>query len=175
MTTAAGQDRLITFLSQQAGEAEGSPPGRRRGGDQSSPDNGRAGWYCQRTRVCLADGKVYVRNQRVMPVKRYAASILVDMGWGAVHTRRWRATPVLVKVAGREATRDGCGVLVVMPQGAKWGTDPVDRCAVNVGSVPDETRLPTVRSLGSRLLSFQGSPAHRVPCRGGPSGPARWR
>ena len=74
----------------------------------------------------MRDGKVYVRNQRVKPLKRYAGSNLVDMGRGAVHTRLRgrRVTLVPVEVAGREATRNVCGVLVAMPQGQSWAPTP---------------------------------------------------
>ena len=69
---------------------------------------------------------MYVRNQRSKPLKRYAGSNLVDMGRGAVHAYRrvrW-ATPVPGEVAGREATRNVCGVLVAMPQGQSWAPTP---------------------------------------------------
>lgn len=69
---------------------------------------------------------MYVRNQRVKPLKRYAGSNLVDMGRGAVRTYllgRW-VTLVPVEVAGREATRNVCGVLVAMPQGQSWAPTP---------------------------------------------------
>jgi len=68
---------------------------------------------------------VYVRNQRVKPLKRYAGSNLVDMGRGVVHARRLRATPEPGEVAGREATRKACGVLVAMPQGQSWAPTPL--------------------------------------------------
>ncbi len=67
---------------------------------------------------------MYVRNQRVTPLKRYAGSNLVDMGRGVMHVRRWRATPGPVEVAGREATRKGCGVLVARSQGQSWAPTP---------------------------------------------------
>jgi len=48
------------------------------------------------------------------------------MGRGAVHTRLRgrRVTLVPVEVAGREATRNVCGVLVAMPQGQSWAPTP---------------------------------------------------
>ena len=69
---------------------------------------------------------MYVRNQRVKPLKRYAGSNLVDMGRGAVRACLLcrRVTLVLVEVAGREATRNVCGVLVAMPQGQSWAPTP---------------------------------------------------
>ena len=89
-----------------------------------------------------------VRNQRVKPLKRYTGSNLADMGRGAVHARRWWAvgTPGPGEVAGREATRKVCGVLVAMPQGQSWATDPVDRCAVNVGSVLGRPRRLAIQA-----------------------------
>lgn len=70
---------------------------------------------------------MYVRNQRVKPLKRYAGSNLVDMGRGAAHARPiviGRATPEPGEVAGREATRNVCGVLVAMSQGQSWAPTP---------------------------------------------------
>ncbi len=65
-----------------------------------------------------------VRNQRVKPLKRYTGSNLADMGRIAVHARRWWATPGPGEVAGREATRKVCGVLVAIPQGQSWPPTP---------------------------------------------------
>jgi hypothetical protein len=70
-----------------------------------------------------------VRNQRVKPLKRYTGSNLVDVGRSAVHARRslrggW-ATPEPGEVAGREAMRKVCGVLVAMPQGQSWAPTPL--------------------------------------------------
>jgi len=74
------------------------------------------------------DGKVYVRNQRVKPLKRYTGSNLVDVGRRAVHARPplWggRATPVPFEDVGMEATRKNCGVLVAMLQGQSWAPTP---------------------------------------------------
>ena len=67
---------------------------------------------------------MYVRNQRVKPLKRYTGSNLADMGRSAVHARRWRATSGPGEVAGREATRKACGVLVAMLQGQSWAPTP---------------------------------------------------
>ncbi len=70
---------------------------------------------------------MYVRNQRVKPLKRYTGSNLADVGRRAVHTYLFMdgwATPVPGEVAGREATRNVCGVLVAMPQGQSWAPTP---------------------------------------------------
>jgi hypothetical protein len=67
---------------------------------------------------------VDVRNQRVKPLKRYTGSNLADMGRSAVHARRGRATHGPAEVAGREATRKACGVLVAMLQGQSWPPTP---------------------------------------------------
>ena len=67
---------------------------------------------------------MYVRNQRVKPLKRYTGSNLADMGRSAVHTHRWWVTPASDEIAGREATRNVCGVLVAMPQGQSWAPTP---------------------------------------------------
>ena len=72
---------------------------------------------------------MYARNQRSKPRKRYTGSNLADVGRGAVHTHPiviviGRVTLVPVEVAGREATRNVCGVLVAMPQGQSWAPTP---------------------------------------------------
>lgn len=71
---------------------------------------------------------MYVRNQRVKPLKRYTGSNLADVGRSAVHARHsirgGRATPASGEVAGREATRKVCGVLVAMLQGQSWAPTP---------------------------------------------------
>ena len=82
------------------------------------------------------DGKVYVRNQRLKPLK--CAHQLEPGGSGL----GGGACPVLV--AGnslavfmssvREATRKVCGVLVAMPQGYSWTPPPSSGSAVNVGT-----------------------------------------
>ena len=72
-----------------------------------------------------------VTNQRVKPLKRYTGSNLADAGRRVVHTHPdsismvigW-VTPVPGEVAGREATRNVCGVLVAMPQGQSWAPTP---------------------------------------------------
>ena len=71
---------------------------------------------------------MYVRNQRVKRLKRYTGSNLADVGRSAVHDRPpkvgGRTTPGPGEVAGREATRKACGVLVAMPQGQSWAPTP---------------------------------------------------
>jgi hypothetical protein len=73
---------------------------------------------------------VHVRNQRVKPLKRYTGSNLVDAGRSAVHVcSSWMAGGGQVtsgpgEVAGREATRKACGVLVAMLQGQSWAPTP---------------------------------------------------
>jgi hypothetical protein len=72
---------------------------------------------------------VYVRNQRIKPLKRDTGSNLADVGRRAVHTHPTKivvgwVTPVPGEVAGREAMRNVCGVLVAMPQGQSWAPTP---------------------------------------------------
>ncbi len=70
---------------------------------------------------------MYVRNQRVKPLKRYTGSNLADVGRSAVHAQPmvigW-ATPHPGEDAAREATRNVCGVHVAMPQGQSWAPTP---------------------------------------------------
>jgi hypothetical protein len=49
---------------------------------------------------------------------------LVDMGRVAAHACGERATPEPVMIAGWEATRKACGVLVAMLQGHSWSPHP---------------------------------------------------
>ena len=71
---------------------------------------------------------MYVRNQRVKPLKRYTGSNLADMGRIAVHTHRLmlgrRVTLLSCEDGGREVTRKVCGVLVAMLQGQSWAPNP---------------------------------------------------
>ena len=46
-----------------------------------------------------------------------------------------RATPMPADGVGREATGKACGVLVAMLQGKSWAPHPVERSAVNVGTI----------------------------------------
>ena len=59
---------------------------------------------------------MYVRNQRVKPLKRSTGSNLADAGRIAVHAHRGREAPGPGEVTGREATRKVCGVLVEIPR-----------------------------------------------------------
>jgi hypothetical protein len=67
---------------------------------------------------------VYVRNQRVKPLKGGTGSNLVDMGRAAVHVRDDRATPKLVDRANQEAMENDCGVPMAMLQGQSWAPTP---------------------------------------------------
>ncbi len=79
---------------------------------------------------------MYVRNQRVKPLKRYTGSNLVDMGRGAVHARlRW-ATPWLCEVSGLGGYEEGLRRTRGDAAGARLGAGPADRDTLNVGSAP---------------------------------------
>ncbi len=50
-----------------------------------------------------------------------------------------------VMVAGQEATRKVCGVLVAMLQGQSWAPHPSTGCVVNVGTIPGPPSPPTIQ------------------------------
>lgn len=69
--------------------------------------------------------------------KERTTSFNLTDGWVAVRTRTLeRGTPGSVYVAGREATRKACGVLVAKPQGHSWSPNPSSGSRVNVGTTP---------------------------------------
>lgn len=113
-------------LSQQAGEAGGSPTGRNVlvGWKAAPTTTGRpstARWVGPGKR----DGKVYVRNQRQnAPQEQTTSSNLADLGWAAARTRTDGELPRSVDVADREATPKACGVGVAKSQGQSWAPPP---------------------------------------------------
>ena len=110
-----------------------------------------------------------VRNQRLKPLKRYTGSNLADLGRIAVHAHRWWATPGPGEVAGPGGHEEGLRRTRGDAAGAKLATDPVDRCAVNVGSVFGRSRRLDIQvSSGSarRRLSGQGRGGAVVVVRG---------
>ena len=73
------------------------------------------------------------------PSSATTSSNLTDLGWAAVHAGGDRiapATPVSIKIAGREATVKVCGVAVAMPQGHSWAPPLSIGTTVNVGTHP---------------------------------------
>jgi hypothetical protein len=113
-------------LSQQAGEAEGSPirevPGRV-GAALTTP--GRAG-TARRPGSGKRDGKVYeCRNQWWNPLKARTGSNLVDVGRAAVHAHRLVGDFVAASIgAGAEAVPKVCGVGAARLQGKSWAPPP---------------------------------------------------
>ena len=81
-----GVEGPTSGLSQQAGEAEGSPIPGAQGRAGSSPDNDGTGRHRQTARVRQARRRGVTRvNQWQNPLKRGTGSNLVDMGRAAVH------------------------------------------------------------------------------------------
>ena len=102
---------------------------------------------------------MYVRNQRVKPLKRYTGSNLADMGRGAVHTHHWWVTPWPCEEGGQEATRKVCGVLVARPQGQSWAPTPTPghgERGKRFGTVPS-TDLPGRRRTGASTTGRAGA------------------
>jgi hypothetical protein len=124
--------------SQRVVEAGGSLALEAQGAGGSSPGNDGTGRYCQTARVRQARREgVAGANQWLNPLKRGIGSKLADVGRGAVHAcPRWggrlRGRHF---VAGAEAMGKVCGVLVARLQGQSWGAAPVDRSAMNVGTI----------------------------------------
>jgi hypothetical protein len=104
----------------------------------SSPDKAGAGQNCQMVWVRRARREgVTAVNQRMNASKDRTTSWNLTDGWAAVRTRILvRGTPGPVDVAGREATRKACGVLVAKPQGQSWAPNPSNGSRVNVGTIP---------------------------------------
>lgn len=105
----------------------------------SSPDNDGTCQYCQMVRVRQARQTGVTRvNQHLIPLKRGTGSNLVDVGRAAarVEPLHGETTPKPTIDVGGEATVNACGVAVGEAAGAELGVDPVDRCMMNVGTVP---------------------------------------
>ena len=106
------------MLSQQCGEAEGSPSAETRGRMGAAlTTTGRAGTV-RRYGSGKQDRKVDARNQCLKPRNSSTGSNLTDMGRDAVHAARigWRLRSRRHGVGG-EAMRKACGVLVAMLPG----------------------------------------------------------
>jgi hypothetical protein len=112
--------------SQRVVEAGGSLALEAQGAGGSSPDNDgtgryrRTAWVRQARREGVAEA-----NQWLNSLKRGIGSNLADAGRGAVHARPgggrlWRRN----FVAGAEAMRKVCGVLVARLQGESWAPPP---------------------------------------------------
>jgi hypothetical protein len=96
------------------------------GVDGSSPDNDGTGRYCQTVRVRQARREGVARaNQWLNPLKRGIGSNLADVGRGAARAVLvgWRLRGRYF-VAGAEAMRKVCGVLVARLQGQSWAPPP---------------------------------------------------
>ena len=74
-------------------------------------------------------------NQRMNASQEQTTSCNLTDGWVAARTCiLMQGTPLSVDVAGREATRKVCGVLVAKPQGHSWAPHPSIGSGVNVGT-----------------------------------------
>ena len=111
-----GVKGLAAGLSQQAGEAEGSPTVEMHGRAVSSADNDGTGRYCQTIRVRQARREGVREEPVVMLRKRVAGSNLVDVGRIAARDSRrwWGQLRSRLCDAGGEATLKVCGVGVAM-------------------------------------------------------------
>jgi hypothetical protein len=106
------------------------------GGKQ--PRQRRDGQHCQMVRVRQASREGVREKPAVERSSRESTSSnLADLGWAAARIRALaRRTPRPVSVAGREATRKACGVLVARLQGHSWSPNPTNGFRVNVGTIP---------------------------------------
>jgi hypothetical protein len=156
--------------SQRVAEAGGSPVLEAQGVGGSSPDNDGTVRYCQTGRVRQARREGVARaNQWQNPLKRGIGSNLADVGRDAAHAgagvgRRLRGWYF---VAGAEAMRKDCGVLVARLQGKSWAPPPsIDRL-VNVGTIlglPVMWRAGSLSAVGPGVgRSLRSSPSRGKP------------
>jgi hypothetical protein len=123
--------------SQRVVEAGGSLALGAQGAGGSSPDNAGTGRYCQMARVRQARREGVARaNQWLNPLKRGIGSNLVDVGRDAAHACPvgW-ATPWPVFRGWRGGHGEGLRRTHGEAAGAKLGAAPVDRSAMNVGTI----------------------------------------
>jgi len=123
--------------SQRVVEAGGSPVLEAQGTGGSSPDNDGTGRHCQTARVRQARREGVARaNQWLNPLKRGIGSNLADVGRGAVHACPGRATPASEFRGWRGGHEEGLRRTRGEAAGEKLGAAPVDRSAMNVGTIP---------------------------------------
>lgn len=117
-------------------EVEGSLSPGTRVRVASSPDKAGTGQHRQMVWVRRARREgVTAVNQRMNASQEQTTSRNLTDGWVVARTRTIvRGTPGPVDVAGREATRKACGVLVARPQGHSWAPHLSSGSRVNVGT-----------------------------------------
>jgi hypothetical protein len=121
-------------LSQQAGEAGGSPTLGVQGRVGAAPTTpGRVG-TARRPGPGKQDGKVDVRNQRCKAPQGKNRLQPGGYGPGGGARPRPRATLMPVVNAGQEATGKACGVPVARPLGHSWPPPPSTDRSTNVGT-----------------------------------------
>jgi hypothetical protein len=123
--------------SQRVVEAGGSLVLEAQGVGGSSPDNAGTGRYCQTAWVRQARREGVARaNQWSNPLKRGIGSKLADLGRDAVHAGPGGlATPWLVFRGWRGGHGEGLRRTHGEAAGEKLGAVPVDRSAMNVGTI----------------------------------------
>jgi hypothetical protein len=123
--------------SQRVAEAGGSLALEAQGSGGSSPDNDGTGRCCQTARARQAGREgVAEANRWLNPLKRGIGSNLVDMGREAVHAcpGGW-ATSWPVFRGWRGGHEEGLRRTHGEAAGEKLGAAPVDRSAMNVGTI----------------------------------------
>jgi hypothetical protein len=123
--------------SQRVAEAGGSLVLEAQGVGGSSPDHDGTGRYCQTVRVRQARREGAARaNQWSNPLKRGSGSNLADVGRDAVHAGAGGlATPWPVFRGWRGGHEEGLRRTHGEAAGEKLGAVPVDRSAMNVGTI----------------------------------------
>jgi hypothetical protein len=123
--------------SQRVVEAGGSLALEAQGAGGSGPDNDGTGRYCQTARVRQARREGVARaNQWPNPLKRGTGSNLADVGRDAAHAGPGGlATPWLVFRGWRGGHEEGLRRTRGEAAGEKLGAAPVDRSAMNVGTI----------------------------------------
>jgi hypothetical protein len=123
--------------SQRVAEAGGSLALEALGAGGSSPDHDGTGRYCQMARARQARREGAARaNQWLNPLKRGIGSNLADLGREAVHAcpDGW-ATPASEFRGWRGGHGEGLRCTRGEAAGEKLGAAPVDRSAMNVGTI----------------------------------------
>jgi hypothetical protein len=103
----------------------------------AAPTTPRRSWHHQTARVRQArwEGVTQV-NRCQSPLIDRTDPNLMDMGRAATRTHYMWETPKPEVIAGWEAPRKACGVLVAMLQGQSRAPHPSTGCVMNVGTVP---------------------------------------
>lgn len=166
-------------VSEAGGSLSRETPGRVGAAATKSGRPSTAGWVGSGER----DGTVYERNRCCCKAPSSpTSSNPVDVGWAAVRTRAARevavrGTPGRVRVSGLGGHGEGLRRSRDEAAGAKPGTSPVDRNAVNVGTVQVSVLavVPARHGVGDRyVVSRRGCAGRSRRSTRSPGKPVTW-